>query len=150
MTRSQVQVLDRPPSARFAAGLFYGDVAQLVRAPALQAGGQEFESPHLHQELYPFIWYNKLMSFEHFVIGSLLVVFGFLALKYNFQLVNLTGNVGFVEQWLGAGSTYGFFKLLSIIICIVGFLYMFGLSNAVFGWLLSPLAQFFPKGNNGL
>ena len=26
-----------------------GDVAQLARAPALQAGGQEFDSPHLHQ-----------------------------------------------------------------------------------------------------
>ena len=28
--------------------LNYGDVAQLARAPALQAGGQEFDSPHLH------------------------------------------------------------------------------------------------------
>ena len=27
---------------------FYGGVAQLARAPALQAGGQEFDSPHLH------------------------------------------------------------------------------------------------------
>ena len=26
----------------------YGGVAQLARAPALQAGGQEFDSPHLH------------------------------------------------------------------------------------------------------
>ena len=29
--------------------LEYGAVAQLARAPALQAGGQEFDSPHLHQ-----------------------------------------------------------------------------------------------------
>ena len=29
--------------------LIYGGVAQLARAPALQAGGQEFDSPHLHQ-----------------------------------------------------------------------------------------------------
>ena len=28
--------------------LLYGGVAQLARAPALQAGGQEFDSPHLH------------------------------------------------------------------------------------------------------
>ena len=27
---------------------FHGGVAQLARAPALQAGGQEFDSPHLH------------------------------------------------------------------------------------------------------
>ena len=26
----------------------YGGVAQLARAPALQAGGQEFDSLHLH------------------------------------------------------------------------------------------------------
>ena len=26
-----------------------GGLAQLARAPALQAGGQEFEPPHLHQ-----------------------------------------------------------------------------------------------------
>ena len=28
----------------------YGGVAQLARAPALQAGGQEFDSPQLHQK----------------------------------------------------------------------------------------------------
>ncbi len=28
----------------------YGDVAQMARAPALQAGGQEFDSPYLHQK----------------------------------------------------------------------------------------------------
>ncbi len=27
---------------------YFGDVAQLARAPALQAGGPGFESPHLH------------------------------------------------------------------------------------------------------
>ena len=27
----------------------YGELAQLARAPALHAGGQEFESPILHQ-----------------------------------------------------------------------------------------------------
>ena len=28
---------------------WFGGVAQLARAPALQAGGQEFDSPQLHQ-----------------------------------------------------------------------------------------------------
>ena len=28
----------------------YGGVAQMARAPALQAGGQEFDSPHLHHK----------------------------------------------------------------------------------------------------
>ena len=30
----------------------FGAVAQLARAPALQAGGQEFDSPQLHQVLF--------------------------------------------------------------------------------------------------
>ena len=33
----------------------YGAVAQLARAPALQAGGQEFDSPHLHQHIEKYI-----------------------------------------------------------------------------------------------
>ena len=39
---------------------YYGDVAQLARAPALQAGGQEFDSPHLHQHIEKYI--DKLMK----------------------------------------------------------------------------------------
>ena len=30
--------------------ILYGAVAQLARAPALQAGGQEFDSPQLHHK----------------------------------------------------------------------------------------------------
>ena len=35
--------------------IFYGGIAQLARAPALQAGGQEFDSPHLHQYIEKYI-----------------------------------------------------------------------------------------------
>ena len=35
-------------SMYFLVHCLYGGVAQLARAPALQAGGQEFDSPHLH------------------------------------------------------------------------------------------------------
>ncbi len=35
--------------------LCFGGVAQLARAPALQAGGQEFDSPHLHQYIEKYI-----------------------------------------------------------------------------------------------
>ena len=34
---------------KFVIKLSNGAVAQLARAPALQAGGQEFDSPQLHQ-----------------------------------------------------------------------------------------------------
>ena len=37
---------------------FYGGVAQLARAPALQAGGQEFDSPQLHHRRFYLLIYN--------------------------------------------------------------------------------------------
>ena len=40
--RSEVRVFPGPPFED-------GGIAQLARAPALQAGGQEFESLYLHQ-----------------------------------------------------------------------------------------------------
>ena len=44
--------------------LLYGAVAQLARAPALQAGGQEFDSPQLHQPIiiYRFIYRNLIFQ----------------------------------------------------------------------------------------
>ena len=40
----------------------YGGVAQLARAPALQAGGQEFDSPHLHQYIEKYIDREKKVN----------------------------------------------------------------------------------------
>ena len=42
--RSEVRVFPGPPFED-------GGIAQLARAPALQAGGQEFDSLYLHQEM---------------------------------------------------------------------------------------------------
>ena len=44
--------------------LKYGPVAQLARAPALHAGGQEFESPQVHQEKIP----SGIFLFSFFVL----------------------------------------------------------------------------------
>ena len=48
----------------------YGGMAQLARAPALQAGGQRFESAYLHQQLSKPInsfWGPQKMSFSNFM-----------------------------------------------------------------------------------
>ena len=37
---------------------FYGGIAQLARAPALQAGGHEFESHYLHVALIGRFFYS--------------------------------------------------------------------------------------------
>ena len=46
--------------------LWYGGVAQLARAPALQAGGQEFDSPHLHQYIEKYIDKEGKLAYEEY------------------------------------------------------------------------------------
>ena len=41
-------MVSQKPFASCTSALFYGGLAQLARAPALQAGGQRFESVILH------------------------------------------------------------------------------------------------------
>ena len=42
-----------------------GDIAQVARAPALQAGGPGFESLYLHQRKLPNIWrFSLVASYE--------------------------------------------------------------------------------------
>jgi hypothetical protein len=88
------------------------------------------------------------MVFQHLLFGLIAVAVGVVSLKYNWQLAGFTGTIQPVERYLGAGTTYIFLKMLSVILCIGGFMYMFGLFNPVFGWLLSPLAHFFHPGGS--
>ena len=83
--------------------------------------------------------------FQQIIFGLLAVGIGVVTLKYNYQIANFTGDIGFVERYLGAGSTYGFLKFLSVLLIIGGFLYMTGLANPILDWLLSPLGAFFPQ-----
>lgn len=82
-------------------------------------------------------------SFSAFITGILVAAAGALALKYNYQLVGFTGHQDWIESKLGAGSTYGVYKILSILLAIGGVIYAVGLGDATFGWLLSPLNGIF-------
>jgi hypothetical protein len=83
------------------------------------------------------------MIFQHIVLGIVFLGLGVVSLKYNYQLVGLTGNVSWVEKYLGGGGTYAFFKMVSVALCLGGFLYMTGLWGPLFSWVVSPLGQFF-------
>jgi hypothetical protein len=83
------------------------------------------------------------MIFDHLLLGLAALMLGVVSLKYNFQVVGFTGHIGFVEKYLGYGSTYAFLKIGSVLLCIGGFMYMFGLFDPLFRVLLSPLAVFF-------
>ncbi len=87
------------------------------------------------------------MIFDHLLLGLIAVILGGVTLKYNYQMIGFTGHIEYVERYLGYGSTYAFAKIMSVLVIIGGFMYMFGLFDPVFGWLLSPLARFFHPGS---
>jgi DNA-binding PadR family transcriptional regulator len=80
-----------------------------------------------------------MFSLTNVIIGLLMAGAGTLALKYNFQLVNLTGSPEWIESKLGSGATYGVYKILAILVALAGLIVAAGLGNAVLGWILSPL-----------
>lgn len=81
--------------------------------------------------------------FNQILFGALAIAAGVAMVKYSFWLANQTGSIGMVEQYLGAGSTYGFYKFLGIILIIGGLFYMTGMLTPLMEWLLAPLAPIF-------
>ena len=84
-----------------------------------------------------------MFTWSHFFVGLIAAALGTLALKFNFQLANLTGRQDWIESKLGSGSTYGVYKILAILIAIGGLIYAVGFGDTVLGWLLSPFGSFF-------
>ena len=81
---------------------------------------------------------------ERLFYGLIAIIVGVLLLKFNFQLVNdWTGRLDWVENKLGAGSTYLFYKLLAVLLVLGGILHISGLLDNVANWLLSPLTGLF-------
>jgi hypothetical protein len=81
------------------------------------------------------------MLFQQIFYGAILIAVGVVTLKYNFQIVQNTSRLEWIESKLGSGSTFLVYKILSVVLVIAGILYMTGFGNAVLTWLLSPLAN---------
>ncbi|OGE81578.1 MAG: hypothetical protein A3H72_03105 [Candidatus Doudnabacteria bacterium RIFCSPLOWO2_02_FULL_48_8] len=76
-----------------------------------------------------------------FVWGMVWVVIGFLLIRYNYLLVGFFGHVPWAEQHIGGGGTYTLYKIVGVIVIILGMLYAF---NAV-GFLTGPAGTLFPS-----
>ena len=85
------------------------------------------------------------MIIANIFLGVIVTALGVVVLKYNFQLVGMTGNVGFAERYLGAGGTYLLYKMIGVVMVIGGLMYATGLAQPILSWLLSPLAVYFPS-----
>lgn len=85
------------------------------------------------------------MLIQQIVYGSLAIVIGVLLLKYNFQIVNNTARLEWIESVLGSGSTYLVYKLLSLMLIFGGILYLTGFGDNALAWLLRPLEDLLPR-----
>jgi hypothetical protein len=72
-----------------------------------------------------------------FLLG---VPLGFIIMIYRSQLKQITGEIGFAEQYLGSGGTYTFYILLGIGIVFLSVSYAFGAFQDFFG---STFGMFF-------
>ena len=63
-----------------------------------------------------------------FVWGIMWIVIGILLMKFTFPLVQTFGRISWAEEHLGGGlgGTFTLYKLVAVIIIILGMLYMFG------------------------
>ncbi len=77
--------------------------------------------------------------------GLLAVAIGIAGLKYNFALTNTFPRLEFFERNLGAGSSYGVYKILCLVLVLGGLLFIFGFGPGIVNWLLSPLTALFPQ-----
>ena len=83
------------------------------------------------------------MLFQQIFYGLLMIAVGVITLKYNFQIVNNTSRLEWIESKLGVGSTYLVYKLISVGLVLFGILYMTGFGDEVLRWALSPFANLF-------
>jgi len=63
---------------------------------------------------------------DRLFVGIIGVPLGFLIIIYRYQLKQFTGNVGFAEQYLGAGGTYNLFVLIGLLVSVLSMMYAFG------------------------
>ncbi len=58
--------------------------------------------------------------------GLAAMLFGFLIIVFRPRIKDLTGNIGFAEQYLGTGGTWTFFLILGLALFIGGLMWATG------------------------
>lgn len=88
-----------------------------------------------------------MFDITHILVGLIAAALGVLALKYNYQLVGITGNPDWIESKLGGGSTYFVYKIFALLLVLGGILYATGLIGPVLEVIFSPLKGVFGGGH---
>jgi hypothetical protein len=71
-------------------------------------------------------------------VGLIFIGLGFLLLKYNQSLSGMLGAPVFLSRYFGPGREYAFYKLLAILLMILGGFFIFGLFGIISDFIFSP------------
>ena len=82
------------------------------------------------------------LPFMTFFTGILISIGGFLMIVYREKVQQLTGSIGFAEQYLGSGGTFTFFLFLGVAIFIGGLMWATGTIQA---WFFNSLGAYFGR-----
>lgn len=61
----------------------------------------------------------------HYLWSFGAIIFGFCAVAYTFQIVRIFGHLGWAEQRLGPGGTYTVWKIIGIVLIMLGIYNLF-------------------------
>lgn len=84
-----------------------------------------------------------MFSFAHLLIGLSMAGLGVVGVKWTYPIMNATGRQFWLEKYTGSGSTYGVYKIGSVLLIMFGILVATGFGDAVMNFLLSPLYHIF-------
>lgn len=68
--------------------------------------------------------------FSRIIIGLLITIAGFLIVWKTRKITDTFGSIPWADQHLGGGGTALMYKMIGIVACLVGFLWMTNLWNA--------------------
>ncbi len=80
------------------------------------------------------------------ILGIVITISGILMIMKTEWLINNFGHIAWFEDKLGSeGGTRLGYKLMGLIILIIGIIVMTGSGNQFMNWLLSPLLKYGPS-----
>lgn len=87
--------------------------------------------------------------FGQIILGLIIIAAGVITLIRNYQVANSLP-LRWLEQKAGPGSSYTIWKFFSVLMVFIGFTVMFGFTDNVLGFLLSPVTNMLsPLGGEG-
>ncbi|HVQ43494.1 MAG TPA: hypothetical protein VMT30_00825 [Candidatus Saccharimonadia bacterium] len=89
-----------------------------------------------------------MFTLSGLLIGLSMVALGILGIKFTFWIHNVTGPLDFLERYTGSGSTYGIYKILSVLLVMIGIIWATGFGHNVMDFIFSPFVNLFRPGGS--